>query len=155
MREDLRERREQTFELIYRMGVSPSKAVARLADQYDCSESAVWTDLGRMGDWITSDKLNVSFQDGILRVAKVRAQHQELEQLAVQAQQDGDPAEARRCREAIVSAVETEDQMARRLGLTNEASKQIEVGTLEPEDEELLEEWCRIEGKGVDLEDVR
>ena len=152
MREDLRERREQTFHLIYRMGVSPSKAVARIADQHDCSESAVWTDLGRMGDWITSDELNVSFQDGILRVAKVRAQHQELEQLAVQAQQDGDPAEARRCREAIVSAVETEDQMARRLGLTDEAPHQVEVD-LDPEDEELLDEWCGLGGDAVNLDE--
>lgn len=158
MREDLRERREDAFHLIYRMGVSPSKAVARLAEQYGCSESAVWTDLGRMGEWITSDELNVSFQDGVLRLAKVRAQHQELEQLALQARESGDLAEARRCREAIVSAIETENDLAQSLGLTNEMPTQVEVSGLDPKDEKLLDEWCRpaddagLKGEPVDLD---
>lgn len=153
MREDLRNRREQTFNLIYRMGVSPSKAVARLADRYDCTESAVWTDLGRMGDWITSDELNVSFQDGVLRLAKVRGQHQDLEQLALEARENGDLSEARRCREAIVDAIETENDLAQSLGLTSEEPTQIEVEGLDPADEELLDEFCfSEETDAVDLE---
>jgi len=35
------------------------------------------------------------------------------------------------------------------------APVQIEVaGSLDPEDEELLDTWCGIEGEGVDLEDI-
>ena len=43
------------------------------------------------------------------------------EQIALQAQQHEDLTEARRVREVIVNAVETEEQMARRLGLIEEA----------------------------------
>jgi hypothetical protein len=35
------------------------------------------------------------------------------------------------------------------------APVQVEVaGSLDPEDEELLDTWCGIEGEGVDLEDI-
>ena len=44
--------------------------------------------------------------------------------------------------------------MARRLGLTEEAPQKVEVvDGLDPEDEELLDEWCGLTGDGVDLED--
>jgi hypothetical protein len=77
------------------------------------------------------------------------------EQIALQAQQHEDLTEARRVREVIVNAVETEEQMARRLGLIEEAPVQVEVaGSLDAEDEELLDTWCGIEGEGVDLEDM-
>jgi hypothetical protein len=152
VRPDLRERRQETYRLIYRLGLPQRDAVSRLADQYDVTEAAVRKDIQRMSGWITD--LDIPLADGLLRVRQIREQAQELEQLALQAKQDGDLAEARRCREAIVSAVETEDKMARRLGLTEEAPQKVEVvDGLNPEDEELLDEWCGLAGDGVELED--
>jgi hypothetical protein len=152
MRPDLRERRRETYRLLYRLGVPYSDAVSRLAEQYDVTESAIENDIAKMSGWITD--VDVSLQDGLLRVRQVREQAQELEQLALQAQQNEDLTEARRCREAIVKAVETENQMAQRLGLTEKAPAQVEViDGLGPADEAIVEEWCRIEGEEVDLDE--
>jgi len=58
------------------------------------------------------------------------------EQIALQAQHHEDLTEPRRVREVIVNAVETEKQMARRLGLIEEAPVPVEVaGSLDAEDE--------------------
>jgi CheY-like chemotaxis protein len=150
VRPDLRERREETYRLLYRLGIPYSDAVARLAEQYDVTEAAIRKDIERMSGWITD--LDVPLADGLLRVRQVREQAQELEQIALQAQQNEDLTEARRAREAIVKAVETEDQMARRLGLTEEAPQTVEiVDGLDPEDEKLLDEWCGLQGDAVDL----
>jgi len=152
MRPNLRERRRETYRLLYQLGVPYSDAVSRLAEQYDVTESAIENDIAKMSGWIT--EIDVSLQDGLLRVRQVREQAQELEQLALQAQQNEDLTEARRCREAIVKAVETENQMARRLGLTDEAPHQEEVaGSLDPADEALVSEWCGLEGDAVDLDE--
>ena len=154
MRPDLRERRRETYRLLYRLGVPYSQAVTRLADQYDVTESAIENDIAKMSGWIT--KIDVPLADGLLRVRQVREQVQELEQVALQAKQDGDLTEARRAREAIVDAVETENRMAQRLGLTNEEPVQIEVaGGLDPDDEELLDEFCGIDGDAVELGEMR
>lgn len=153
MRPELRERRKKTYRLLYQLGVSYSDVVSRLADQYGVTESAIENDIAKMSGWITD--LDVPLADGLLRVRQVREQVQELEQLALQAQQNEDLTEARRARVAIVKAVETEDQMARRLGLTDEAPRKVEVvDGLDPEDEELLDEWCTIEDADtVDLDE--
>lgn len=152
MRPDLRERRRETFRLMYRLGLPQRDVVARLADQYDVSEAAVRKDIQRMSGWIT--EIDVPLQDGVLRVRQIREQVQELEQAALEAKQDGDLAEARRCRDAIVKAIKTEDQMARRLGLTDEAPNQVEeIDGLDPEDEALLDEWCGLESDAVDLDE--
>jgi hypothetical protein len=156
MREDLRERRQQTYHMLYRLGVSYGNTVSRIAEEYDVAESTVKSDIANMSNWVR--ELDVSLHDGLLRVRKVRDQHQELEQLALEARQNGDLAEARRAREAIVKALETENRMAQRLGLTNEEPQrhEVEIGeTLSEEDQEMLNDICGIEGDTVDLEEAR
>jgi CheY-like chemotaxis protein len=154
VRDDLRERRRETYRMLYRLGIPYGEAVSRLAEQYDVSESAIENDVAKMSGWITD--LDVPLTDGLLRLRQVREQARELEQLALQARQDEDLAEARRCREAIVKTVARENRMAQRLGVTTEAAHTVEVvDGLDPEDEELLEEWCGLTGDTVDLEDVR
>jgi len=152
MRPDLRERRRETYRLLYRLGVSYSDAVSRLAEQYDVTESAIENDIAKMSGWIT--EIDVPLADGLLRVRQVREQVQELEQLALQAQQNEDLTEARRAREAIVKAIRTEDQMARRLGLTEESPVKEGVHDgLDPEDEALLDEFCfGADADSVDLD---
>lgn len=154
----LNERRQETYNLLYRYGVDYTEGVQRLSDSYGVSKSAIRKDISRMGSWIT--EINVDLGDGLLRVSKVRDQHQDLEQVALEARRDGDLETVIRAQRAILKALEVEDRMAARLGLTPDdaeiAEEQTEiVGSLDPEDEEFLDEWCRIEGEGVDLEDVQ
>lgn len=157
MRPDLRERRRETYRLLYRLGVNYGDAVSRLAEEYDVSESAIRKDIERMSGWIT--ELDVPLTDGLLRVRQVHEQAQELETLALQAKQDGDLTEARRAREAIVKAIETENRMAQRLGFTNEEPVQVELASgLDPEDEDLLDEFTRsgeLDGDDVALDEWR
>lgn len=156
MRSDLRERRRDTYRLLYRLGCSYSDTVSRLAEEYDVTESAIENDIAKMSGWIT--ELDVPLTDGLLRVRQVREQAQELETLALQAKQDGDLTESRRAREAIVKAIETENRMAQRLGVTNAEPVQVELASgLDPEDEDLVDEFAGVEGEGeeVDLDEWR
>ena len=41
MRDELRERRERTWELLVVMGVSYSQTVTRIADNFDCAAGTV------------------------------------------------------------------------------------------------------------------
>jgi len=169
MRDDLIRRRERTFELLYEMGVPRSEVVSRLADEFDVAETTISTDIGRMSDWITSDEISVPLADGALRIAMVHSQAQELVRLGMQAERDGDLAEARRCRKAAGNLVKSEGEMAERLGFTEEQSHpeiSVDFGSreaasgLKPEDESLLDEWCGLTGDGdavdgtkIELED--
>lgn len=153
MKEELRERRERTWELLVVMGVQYSQAVSRVANQFDVAESTVKTDISRMETWV--DKLDVSYYSGVSRLRELRQARQRLRQYEMQAQQDEDADLASRINDKIAKNLKADLRISQKLGLTNEETTQVEVSGLDPEDEELLEEWCRIEGKGVDLEDMR
>lgn len=154
MRDDLRERRERTWELLVVMGVSYSQTVSRVADQFDCAEGTVKSDISRMEDWI--HELDVSYYSGVSRLRELRQARQRLRQYEMQAQQDEDHKEAARINHKIKSNLETDIRMSQRLGLTNEEPTEIDVGGLDPEDEELLNEFCGIESEeAIDLEDAR
>lgn len=154
----LLERREETYNLLYRHGVDYSEAVQRLSDSYGVSKSAIRKDVSRMPSWISD--INANLGDGLLRVAKVRDQHQDLEEVALEARRDGDLETVIRARKAIVQSLRVEDRMAARLGLTPDDAETAEDvldpgGSLDPEDEDLIEEFCGLEGDPVDLEDAR
>jgi len=154
----LKERRQETYNLLYRHGVDYTEAVQRLSDSYGVSKSAIRKDVSRMGSWVTD--INVDLGDGLLRLSKVRDQHQDLEQVALEARRDGDLETVIRAQKAIIKALEVEDRMAARLGLTPDdaetAEPQTEIGgSLDPADEALLEEWCGLADEPVDLEDVQ
>lgn len=153
MREELRERRERTWELLVVMGVSYSQTVTRIAENYDCAESTVKTDISRMESWVGD--LDVSYYSGVSRLRELRQARQRLRQYEMQAQQDEDPDLASRINDKIAKNLKADLRISQKLGLTNETPTQIEVGGLDPEDEELLDEWCGLEGESVDLEDMR
>ena len=153
MNQDLRERRERTWELLVVMGVQYSQVVSRVAEQFDCAESTVKTDISRMETWV--DKLDVSYYSGVSRLRELRQARQRLRQYEMQAQQDEDADLASRINDKIAKNLKADLRISQKLGLTNEEATQVEVSGLDPEDEELLDEWCDIEGEGVDLEDMR
>jgi len=153
MKEELRERRERTWELLVVMGVSYSQTVSRISDQYDCAESTVKTDISRMESWVGD--LDVSYYSGVSRLRELRQARQRLRQYEMQAQQDEDQDLASRINDKIAKNLKADLRISQKLGLTNETPTQVEVSGLDPEDEELLDEWCGIEGESVELEDMR
>ena len=153
MNEELRRRRERTWELLVVMGVQYSDAVRRIADQFDCAESTVKTDISRMECWVGD--LGVSYYSGVSRLRELRHARQRLRQYEMQAQQDEDQDLASRINDKIAKNLKADLRISQKLGLTNEEATQVEVSGLDPKDEELLDEWCGIEGEGVDLEDMR
>lgn len=153
MREELRERRERTWELLVVMGVSYSNTVTRIAEQFECAESTVKTDISRMETWVGD--LDVSYYSGVSRLRELRQARQRLRQYEMQAQQDEDPDLASRINDKIAKNLKADLRISQKLGLTNETPTQVEVSGLDPEDEELLDEWCGVEGESVDLEDMR
>lgn len=154
MRDDLRQRRERTWELLVVMGIEYSQAVARIASEFDCSEGTVKSDISRMESWLPD--LDVNYYSGVSRLRELRQQRQRLNQMAMQAQQDEDRDQELKVRKEIRQNITKDIRMSQRLGLANEEPTEIEVaGGLDPEDEELLEEFCGIEGDTIDLEDAR
>lgn len=153
MREELRRRRERTWELLVVMGVQYSKAVGRVAEEFDTAESTIKTDISRMETWV--GKLDVSYYSGVSRLRELRQARQRLRQYEMQAQSDEDHELASRINDKIAKNLKSDLRISQKLGLTNEEPTQVEVGGLDPEDEKLLEEWCDIEGESVDLEDMR
>lgn len=154
MRDDLRQRRERTWELLVVMGIGYSQAVARIASEFDCSEGTVKSDISRMESWLP--ELDVNYYSGVSRVRELRQQRQRLNQMAMQAQQNEDLQEERKIRQTIIRSIIKDVRITQRLGLTNEEPQQIEVaGGLDPEDEELLNEFCNVDDEDlVDLEDM-
>jgi len=156
MREELRERRERTWELLVVMGVSYSNTVTRIAEQFDCAESTVKTDISRMESWVGD--LDVSYYSGVSRLRELRQARQRLRQYEMQAQQDEDPDLASRINDKIAKNLKADLRISQKLGLTNETPTQVEVSGLDPEDEELLDEWCGLEADDAavqDLEEMR
>lgn len=152
MRENLRKRRERTWELLVVMGVAYGQTVSRIADQFDCAESTVKTDISRMESWV--GELDVSYYSGVSRLRELRQARQRLRQYEMQAQQDEDVNLASRINKKIADNLRTDLRISQKLGLTNEEATQVEVGGLDPEDEELLDEFCGVGADDETLQDL-
>jgi len=154
MRDDLRERRERTWELLVALGVDYGDAVSRLAQEFDTAEGTIKSDISRMDTWV--GKLDISYYTGVSRLRELRRQRQKLEQLALQAASDEDIPEQRKLRKTIADLVVKDVRISQKLGLTNEEPTQIELaGELSPEDEELLDAFTAGDADLVDLEEMR
>lgn len=153
MRDDLRERRERTWELLVVMGIEYSKAVSRVASEYDCAEGTVKSDISRMENWV--GELDVNYYTGVSRLRELRQNRQRKWQMAMQAQQDEDLGLERKIRKDIDDNIVKDIRMSQRLGLTNEEPTEIDIGgELSEEDKDVLDEVCGVEGEAVDLEDM-
>jgi len=150
MNEELRERREQTYRQLVAYGRPHAEVVARLADEYDVTRDAIRKDIKQMPEWLGD--LSVDFGAGIVRLTRLRDQQQELEMLALQAQQDGDLNAAIRARREIRNAILAEEQIADRMGLAPEGEatdeeepwgEPIEMGLSET-NEALVNEWAGL-----------
>ena len=146
MNDELRERRRETYRMLYRHGVDHAEVVARLSEQYGVTRDAIRKDIKQMSDWLP--KIQVGLEEGVLRLSKIRDQHQDLELVALQARQDGDLTAEIQARKAIVQTLEAEAEMAERLGLTGDDEEEtwaepIETG-LSLTQEAFVDEWSGV-----------
>ncbi|WP_436347050.1 hypothetical protein [Natronorubrum sp. FCH18a] len=160
MKDELRQRRQETYRMLVAHGISHSEVVKRLSDSYDVSKSAIRKDIKNMNSWLPD--LSVDFSAAIVRLTRLRDQQQELESVALQARRDGDPRTEIRARQEIRKSIMAEHNIATDVGLTPDsgegaaALEEIDTG-IDPEDEALLDEFCGIEGDldAVELEGIR
>lgn len=153
MRDELRERRERTWELLVVMGVSYTDTVQRISQEFDVAEGTIKSDISRMENWV--GELDVSYYSGVSRLREMRQARQRLRQYEMQAQSDEDYQLAAKINEKYWKNVRADLRVSQRLGLTNEEPHEIEVADgLDPEDEDLLDEFCGVEGEAVDLEEM-
>lgn len=77
--EDLRQRREQMWEMLIGQDVGYAHVMTMLTDEYDVTESAIRSDIHRMENWLL--KLNaVSDKSGVSRLRKLRQNRQRRRQ---------------------------------------------------------------------------
>lgn len=116
MRSALRERRREVYRMRYRFGVDESEVVSRLVNQYDVTEATIQHDLNTMDEWLS--ELDIPLTNEYAQLRNLRDQQQELEQLAIRAQQEGDPAETRRIRQLLIELLLIEYEKSRELNQT-------------------------------------
>jgi len=129
MREDLRERREETWRRLVVNGQSYGTVVDTIASEYDISKSGVESDIGRMNDWI-GDLDEHDTSSGISRIRELRRARQRLQQMALEARKDThprDPDEELDIQKQIVWMLKQDVELAQSVGMTPKEPDQHEV----------------------------
>ena len=123
-----------------------------MAEKFDAAPATVADDLRCMEEWV-GDLIQTD-PTGESRLRELREARGRLYHLALGAREDGDADLERKIVRDVVSAIATDVELCQSLGLTDEAPHQVEViGGLDAADEELLDEWCGLEGDTVDLDE--
>lgn len=125
MRDDLRQRREDTWEMLVVQGFSYTRVVNRLAEKYNVSEGAIKSDIHRIDDWLP-DLNEVSQKSGVSRLRELRQNRQRLQQMALEAREAGNTDEELAIRRQIDKAVQTDVELSQSLGLTDREPDQVE-----------------------------
>ena len=138
MKEDLRQRRDETFEMLVIKGYEYRRVVDTLAERYDVAPSTIETDIGRMSDWLP----RLAYYDddsGAGRIIELKKNRQRLHQMATEARSEGDTALELKIRRRIDKAIEADIRLSQSLGLTNEEPDRHEVeGEVGPSLAEIL-----------------
>jgi len=126
MQQDLRKRRDETFEMLVVKGYDYRRVVSTLSDRYDVKPKTVEKDISRMSDWLP----HLSHYDddnGAGRMRELQKNRQRLHQMATEARQEDDTRLELRIRRQIDAAVETEVELAQSLGEMNEEPDETNV----------------------------
>lgn len=138
MRDDLIERREETWDLLQVKGFSTSEVARKLAQKYGVKEATIRKDISRMDNWL--DKLDDhTSKTAASRMREFRQNRQRMHQMAMEARQNGDLDTELKIRRAIDSNVEIDVELSQSLGLTtrepDRAEVAVETRELDPESE--------------------
>lgn len=127
MRPDLRERREETWDLLVVKGLKYGDVVERLATKYDVTEGAIEYDISEMDTWLP--KIDVSsMESGVSRLRELRQNRQRLQQMAMEARQDGDRDAELSIRRRLDKAIELDVKLSQSLGVTEKEPDEVELG---------------------------
>ena len=118
MRRDLKDRREETFDLLVNKGFAYRKVVERIASKYDISESGVESDINRMDDWLPEliDESDQSRKDGLVRLRELKSNRERLQRMALEAKRDDDLDKELAIRRKIEDSIELEVALRQSLG---------------------------------------
>jgi len=143
MKEELRKRRDETFEMLVVKGYDYSRVVTTLAERYDVTPSTIKTDINRMSDWLPRLS-HYDADNGQGKLRELQKNRQRLHQLATEARQDDDRLEELKIRRHIDKSVQTEVELAQSLGEMHE----------EPDEHELAADKSVVELLSGDNEDT-
>jgi len=130
MQEELRKRRDETFEMLVVKGYDYRRVVNTLADRYDVAPGTIKSDINRMDDWLPRLAW-YDDDDGQARLRELRKNRQRMHQMATEARQDDDTELELKIRRNIGKAVETEVELSQSLGQMNETADKVEVDGIE------------------------
>jgi len=130
MQEDLRKRRDETFEMLVIKGYDYRRVVDTLAERYDVAPGTIKSDINRMDDWLPR-LVHYDDDNGSGRLRELHKNRQRLHQLATEARQENDRHLELKIRRQIDSAVETEVELAQSLGQMNETAEELELTGLD------------------------
>ena len=119
MDDDLRQRREQTWELLVVRDESYTAVCETLADEYDVTVHAIEKDIARMDDWLP--KLDAaSTKSGASRIRELRRNRKRRRELLreVQADPEASRSEELRLLREIDEAVQMDVQISQSVGMT-------------------------------------
>lgn len=126
MDDELRKRREETWEMLIVKGYEYSRVVSTLADRYDCDEQAIKSDIRRMDKWI--NKLDrFTDTDATSRLKEIRRNRQRLHQMATEARSQEDIGLELSIRRRIDKAVELDVELSQSVGKTDREADKLEV----------------------------
>jgi hypothetical protein len=126
MQEDLRKRRDETFEMLVVKGYDYRRVVDTLADRYDVATGTIESDINRMDDWLPR-LVHYDDDDGQGRLLELRKNRQRLHQMATEARQEDDHHLELKIRRQIDSSVDTEVELAQSLGQMTETADTLEL----------------------------
>ena len=126
MRPELRDRREETWDLLVVKGLKYSTVCERLAAKYDVKENTIEKDISRMKNWLP-ELIRVDDTGGYSRLREIRQNRQRMQQMAMEARRDGDRKEELRIRRLIDQAVELDITISQSLGMTQRAPDEVSV----------------------------
>lgn len=162
MDEELRQRREQTWEMLVIQDREYGEVVGVLADEYDVTRRAIEQDISKMGDWLP--KLDqMSTKSGASRLRELRHNRKRRREILheMQDDEDTDPKEELRVLSQLDQAIEMDVRLSQSLGETEREPQehithrreQVEHQLSDNQEEHLnsLKEWAR--GQTVERDD--
>jgi len=114
----------RTFELLVVRGRPHGDVVSQIAEEFDTTETAVETDIGRLESWV-GDLPPRTLPTGELRMQEFRQARQRLYELIPKARRNGDADLERRLVRDILDSIATDIELCQSLGLAVEAPGEI------------------------------